>query len=99
MTLDPKTVAFLAGQFADVIHEWTTPKEFEEIKRLNRTPEYAGSICATHNFMDANMAMEAAFKRAFGRLPNIYDNDDGSEGDDVALWNAAWSQAKTGWLS
>src|SRR5947209_5043239 len=103
--IDAGKVAFLAGQFADVVHEWTTPEQFEEIKRLNRT-DYAGTdICATHDFFDANEAMDAAFKRAFGRgciLPSDVEEGRASDADetaDIELWNAAWKQAKEGWLS
>lgn len=101
-TTDPGTIAFLAGQFADIVYEWTTAEEFEEIKKRNQTND--PGVCASHDFMDANMAMAGAFQRSFGRAPwTTYDLEDGrcTEADmeaDVALWNAAWAQAKEGWL-
>ena len=85
------TVNFLAGQFVDVIHEWTTPEEFEQIKQRNRTND--ASVCATHDFMDANEAMDEAFRRALGRS---YDMESDA---DTALWNEAWEIAVKGWLS
>lgn len=101
--MDQGKVTALAGAFADVVHEWTTPEQFEEIKKRNRT--YGEGICATHDFFDANMAMEDAFRRTFGRNPWLgSDVEEGrcSENDsdvDLAYWNAAWDQAKSGWLS
>lgn len=104
MSSNEATIAYLAGQFADVVHEWTTPAEFKEIKKLNAA-ETDSDVCHTHDFFDANEAMDAAFRRAFGRSCHLpCDVDEGvcsqAEADaDMALWNAAWSQAKTGWLS
>lgn len=101
--LNPATVAFLAGQFSDIVHEWTTPEEFAEIQRRNKTN--GDQVCATHDFFDANEAMDAAFNRAFGRSCRLTsDVEEGRCTDaemqaDVDLWNAAWTQAKKGWLS
>lgn len=103
MTNDAGTINFLAGQFADVVHDWTTPEQFEEIKVRNRTN--GDLVCATHDFFDANEAMDAAFRQAFGRgswLPTDVEDGKCTEADheaDVALWNAAWTVAKNGWLS
>ena len=33
------------------------------------------------------------FTHALGRKPDVMDSDDGAEGRDVALWNAAWAAA------
>lgn len=95
-------VAFLAGQFADVIHDWTTPEQFEEIKKRNR--ERRDLTCATHDFVDANEAMAQAFKQAFGRDPWMAIDLEAGQCTEVELqadadmWNAAWNQAKEGWL-
>ncbi len=88
----PREVALLARQFADVLHEWLTPAEFAEMQRRNRTSKY-DSACASHDFCDANIAMEDAFKRAFGREPNLENNG------DIDLWNEAWDVAKKNLLS
>jgi hypothetical protein len=100
--IDAGKVAFLAGNFSDVIHDWATAEEFEEIKKRNR--ERNDLTCATHDFFDANEAMDRAFRQSFGR--SCYLCSDVEEGrcteadmeSDVALWNAAWTQAKEGWL-
>jgi hypothetical protein len=97
------TINYLAGQFVDVIHEWTTPAQFGEIKKRNRTND--DLVCATHDFFDANDAMFEAFRRAFGRtcwLPCDAEEGKCSAEDsdaDLKLWNAAWAVAKKGWLS
>lgn len=46
------------------------------------------SICASHDFTDANMNMLAAFERVMGREPELEDEA------DTALWNDAWDLAK-----
>jgi hypothetical protein len=79
--------AYLAGIFVDVLHEQTTPAQFEAI-RLGNADEPAGSgVCHSHDFVDANMTMAEAFRRAIGR------DFDGDSDADVALWNAAWEFA------
>ena len=81
----------LAAEFVAVLTEWLTPAEFAEMQRRNVT---AGEgVCASHDFCDANMAMDEAFTHALGRKPDVMDSDDGAEGRDVALWNAAWAAA------
>jgi hypothetical protein len=85
-------VALLARQFADVLHVWLTPAEFAEMQRRNRTPKY-DKHCASHDFCDANIAMEDAFKRTFGREPNLESDT------DIDLWNKAWDVAKKDLLS
>ncbi len=93
----PATVAFLAGQFADVLREWLTEAQWRQMRRLNTSPDYAES-CASQDFCDANMAMDEAWKRAFGREPNVV-----GEGPEVErecrLWNEAWSSAKASSLT
>lgn len=93
------TVAYLAGVFADVIWEWSTPEQWEAIRRANAryVAEGKTDICATHDFFDANMAMDDAFRRAFGAGP--LDGVDEMSESDVALWNAAWAMATRGWLT
>lgn len=94
------TAAYLAGTFADVIHEWTTPEQLAFIRRENRALAAQGrkDVCATHDVLDANMAMDDAFRRAFGAGP--LDGDVEHMADiDMALWNAAWALATPGWLT
>lgn len=80
----------LADEFASVLRKWLTDGEFAEMKRRNEAdPAYAAGACASHDFCDANMAMEAAWRRVLGR-----EVDAGSAAD-ATLWNEAWELARS----
>ena len=84
----------LADALAAVLRDWLTPSEWDDMHARNTQPDYAETgSCASHDFCDANMAMAAAFRRAFQRSPDIQDQAEGAEGPDVRLWNAAWADA------
>lgn len=85
----------LAGTFAGVLRGWLNDHEWSEMRRLNATDaDYAGDrACASHNYCDANMAMDAAWLMVAGRHA-----DTASEAD-TALWNRAWAIAKDKYLS
>jgi hypothetical protein len=56
------------------------------------------SICHSHDFCDANMAMDEAFTKVLGRQ-YVFFNDEEPETEkqneiDADLINAAWSMAK-----
>ena len=86
-------IAAVAEEFARVLGDWLSPEQFAEMTRLNKTEEYTHNICASHNFCDANMAMDEAMKKVLGREPNIGGDNEDSE-DDIDLWNAAWNEAR-----
>jgi hypothetical protein len=77
----------IADAFIADLKENVTAAQFDEIRRLNATPEYAVAD-ASHNFLDANECMVAAFELVTGEDPNPTDDD------DTALWNAAWGIAR-----
>lgn len=85
----------IAEAFAEVLRQWLSKNEFEAMKRVNETdPSYAdGGACASQDYCDANMAMDAAFQKVLGREPNVV-----GEGADVvadcAIWNEAWELAR-----
>lgn len=84
----------LAHRFAAVLKAWLTPAEFAEMQRRNsHDPRYIGLCCASHDFCDANMAMDAAWRAVRGVS---IDADDDAQ---VALWNEAWDIARTRYLS
>jgi hypothetical protein len=91
----------LANAFVAVLTEWLTPEQMFQVRRRNaqRTSEL---VCHSHDFCDANMAMDQAFKKVIGRDPLDYLNHD-EEGSmdeaDVALWNAAWEYAVRSYLT
>lgn len=76
----------IAKKFADVLASWLSSEEIAEF--LQRTKdEKDSSICHSHDYCDANMAMLEAFK--FYGL-NLVDGKD----ETFALCNEAWSLAK-----
>lgn len=91
MTETNDNAASLAMAFANKVREWASPAQFEEIRERNRT--YEQGICASHDFMDANVAMFEAFKETFDREPQICAGDPLHE-QDMLLWNRAWEIAK-----
>lgn len=88
----------LAAAFSAVVRR-DLGAHLPEIVRRNGTEGYAGA-CATHDFCDANMLMEEAFRDEFGYAPG----DDGCRdglGEDgkrhdaaLRLWNHAWTLAR-----
>lgn len=79
----------LALAFVEMLREYLTADEWRTMRERNATPDYAGDVCASHDFMDANMAMLDAWNVATG-LSAIDANDEAQ----TALWNAAWAIAK-----
>lgn len=81
-------IAQLATAFVGVLHDWLTDEEFEEVRRRNREGyEDSAYACASHDFCDANLAMEEAWLKVLGRSPDLDDQD------DTKTWNAAWELA------
>lgn len=87
-----QTVTALAKAFADTLKQWLSDEEFSEMIRLNKTADYAGNACASHDFCDANMAMDSAFVEVLGRSP--ISDDSGMSQSDCDIWNAAWRKAR-----
>jgi hypothetical protein len=86
----------LATAFSHVLHEWIGDRMAEVVK-LNGAETMEG-VCHSHDFCDANMAMDAAFERAFGYSPLDDEQRDEADGGmsvaNMELWNAAWDLAK-----
>jgi hypothetical protein len=84
----------LANAFSEVIHRWLTPAEIAEANRQNKI--HRG--CATHDYCDANMAMNEAFERVMLREFVFYDEDlphtEKLNEQDTDLLNAAWDLAR-----
>lgn len=55
-----------------------------EANKRNKT--YSDGACASHDFCDANMVMDAAFKAVVGR-------ETGDTDEDLKLWANAWDMA------
>lgn len=88
---DTAEQAKLAAAFAEVLHEWLTPAQMREVVARN---EHYGNACASHDFCDANMAMDEAFTKAMGREVEWDEENGGLTEADTALWNGAWAIAK-----
>jgi len=80
----------IAVSFVDILQEWLTPSEFAQVAKDNRTPAYA-DCCASHDYCDANVAMDEAFKKE-----GIYTDETMDLQDDnlMIAWDAAWNRAK-----
>lgn len=86
----PSDVERLSDEFSRVIRHWLDPWELAAAVAENRNIAARGqSHCATHDYCDANMAMEEAFVTVMGYLP-----DATRHGSDGPLWDAAWVLSK-----
>jgi hypothetical protein len=81
-----KYVEPLARRFGAVLQSWLTSAERREI--LARNARGAPRVCHSHDFCDANMAMDQAFRDVFGRPFNHHSDE------DIAIFNVAWDRAK-----
>lgn len=77
----------LARAFSEVLSEWLTPEQRAQVVERNKAQSNP-SICHSHDFCDANMAMDQAWKQTQGREVDMQSDE------DLALWDAAWEIAK-----
>jgi hypothetical protein len=90
----------LAREFSNVLRRWLSEREMVEVvERNERTGhKYGRSVCHSHDFCDANMAMAEAFANlGFKSCADIAEDDEreGPEWTAAAdLWNEAWTMAK-----
>ncbi len=77
----------LANEFSSVLKTWLTAEEMKLVIEKNSTPEY-NDCCASHDYCDANMAMDEAFTKLTGKETNPQSDTQRS------LWNNAWTIAK-----
>jgi hypothetical protein len=89
---NPPTARQIAEQFVAQLRADLTAEEFAEVQKRNRLEE-SRWVCHSHDFCDANMTMDAAF-RHFGIDP-LPDIENGMPGWINELWNAAWDIART----
>lgn len=76
----------LATRFIQVLSEQLEPENLVAIDWLNSMEEDP-NICHSHDFIDSNMTMVAAFHEECGR------ELDPANSDDAALWTDAWELA------
>ena len=79
----------LSRRFAHALGEAlsATGVSIAEVVKRNHQEGETG-VCHSHDFLDANGVMAAAFQTITGREPEA-DSD-----EDNALWNAAWNLAR-----
>lgn len=87
--MNPKngSVPELAHEFSRVLREYLTEDEMEQV--IERNAEFDDpAICASHDFCDANMAMNEAFENIMGHPI------DTRKKADLAILDKAWNMAK-----
>lgn len=81
------TVAALAHAFLRELRATIGAKRMAEVARLNAAERDPG-VCHSHDFCDANMVMDDAFRSVVGRGSRV------SSVRDAILWTRAWNLAK-----
>lgn len=89
------TPGALAARFVAVLKEWLTADEWSEMCEANAAEE-SESICHSHDFCDANMAMDEVMsdlgltdeQRELRWGADWLNND-----ESIGLWNEAWALA------
>lgn len=82
------TVPTLARQFCLVLRDTLSPAQMAEVVRRNAA-QPDPSICHSHDYCDANMAMA----EAWGMLSTVPCGADCPDAVN-AIWSAAWGLAK-----
>lgn len=106
---DPEDVKTVAIEFVKCLKQDLTHAQIEEVKKRNTQYRAEGlkNVCASHDFCDANMVMDRAFKNL--GIPIWIDVDDkgeptndaldaGMDPEMTELWNAAWVYADDNFL-
>jgi len=77
----------LAATFTAILRSWLTVRELDDIDATNRRRN--DRTCASHDYCDANDAMQQAMNEHDVSDDNLAENEAACE-----LWNAAWDLAK-----
>lgn len=81
----------VARAFADIVKRDIRVEELQTVVGRNKVNE--PYICASHDFLDANVSMLEAFERTFSlKEEEAFELTNTNEGH--ALWDAAWRIAK-----
>lgn len=84
----------LAKAFVRILRETLGDEDYAKVVALNAA-ELNPDVCASGDFCDSNMVMDAAFKE-FGvdQLEYGYTEEDGMSQEVCDLWNRAWDRGK-----
>lgn len=85
------TAEQLATEFACVLLNDLGPEMMSHVIQRNASELYAGSVCASHDFLDANMSM---FKACNGFDPSSSPEEIAHGDEWTRLWSEAWLIAK-----
>lgn len=77
----------LAARFSAIVRAELSD-HLGEIRAKNLQPDYAGPVCATHDYIDANLLMLDAFRDVTGREAVPQSKA------DARAWSEAWAIAK-----
>src|SRR5687768_5328662 len=79
----------VADAFSAIIREWLTAEELEEVVKRNKVRSHP-SVCHSHDFCDANVAMSEAFEKLLGLSDDEVCDLATGETRVSELWNEAW---------
>lgn len=82
----------IAHLFATELKEYLTKEEMVEVIKRNEL-EKDSNVCHSHDFCDANMAMDSAMSKHGLEIIDESVNPEGFR-HYAEIWNAAWSIAK-----
>lgn len=83
------TTEHLAHRFTSLLREALTDEQWAEMRGKNESGAYR-LCCASHDYVDANMVMAAAFAEVHRREAKFLDAGDA----DIRVWNDAWALAR-----
>ena len=75
----------LSERFSDIIRDWLTADELADVNSKNNADE---DHCATHEYCDANEAMQQAFLASRGVSIDVQNEE------HIELINRAWKRSK-----
>jgi len=79
----------IAKEFSKVLLSWLGDDKMKQVNELN-AKEVSKGICHSHDFCDANMAMNEAFEKFdINPLPSDLENSQ----KEINLWNTSWDLA------
>lgn len=87
------TTKDIARRFIQEVRSELTVEQLQEVVEKNSTEAYEG-CCATHDFCDANLLMEAAWISLGLKTPIEHDAEDIETSKVYDKWNEAWDLAK-----
>ena len=95
---DKQKVKEIAAKFSEILWspDWVGPEDMPKVIAENKSNN--DDTCATHDYVDANMAMDEAFTAAMGREYTFFNDEEPEteKQNEIDTWyfNEAWDLAK-----